>query len=248
MNTDLFRECCAASERAYREATLTHAPTSTEVLIWNLGGQPDEVGVAFRGSKEPLDFIMDARFVLKQRWPGHDAARVHTGFFTGYQAVANDVVKAVARASRIVITGHSLGGARAILCGAHLVEMGLPVSDVITFGAPRVGNAAFRDFYNDELEDLTLRFEAQGDIVPWTPPWLLNGYRHVGQSVYLRDNGTADFDPILRLPVNYVLAKLAPRPSALDDQQLSRQLFGLFDPHAMTNYQRLLDNVEEIAW
>jgi hypothetical protein len=239
----LARQCLVMSRRAYREASFTHAPTSTEVLVWSLNGQAGELVVAFRGSKEPLDYIMDAKFIGKERWPGHGSAGLHRGFWEGYKAVANQVASAVQFADRIVITGHSLGGARAMICGAHLVELGWPVSDVITFGAPRVGNAAFRDFYNEELHDDTIRFEAQGDPVPWSPPWLLNGYRHVGRSAYLKNDGSVQIDPVWwTRPAQYALTKL-PTP----DPRPSTQLFGLFDPHDLTNYERLLANAKEAA-
>ncbi len=53
--------------------------------------------------------------------------------------------------ARLCITGHSLGGAVAVLFAARLMAMGVPVGqlDVVTFGAPAVGNLAFADKYND---------------------------------------------------------------------------------------------------
>lgn len=69
----------------------------------------------------------------------------------------------------LTITGHSLGGALALL-NAHEAASAipdLPVS-VISFGAPRVGNDAFRN----ELERLgvkALRVVVKQDLVPKTP-------------------------------------------------------------------------------
>ena len=52
-------------------------------------------------------------------------------------------------ATKLVVTGHSLGGAMATLFAMDLV-VNEGVSDVslVTFGSPRVGNAAFSDFVN----------------------------------------------------------------------------------------------------
>ena len=49
--------------------------------------------------------------------------------------------------ARVVLTGHSLGGAVAILLGQRLLDMGAPADrlSVITFGAPPVGNKAFAE-------------------------------------------------------------------------------------------------------
>ncbi|KAM0938696.1 putative phospholipase A(1) [Dioscorea sansibarensis] len=75
---------------------------------------------------------------------------------------------------RLTVTGHSLGGALALL-NAHeaaLTIADLPVS-VITFAGPRVGNDAF----GDELKKLNvkvLRVVVKQDVVPKLPGVLLN--------------------------------------------------------------------------
>ena len=53
--------------------------------------------------------------------------------------------------AKLCITGHSLGGAVAVLFAARLMAMGVPTEqlDVVTFGAPAVGNRAFADKYID---------------------------------------------------------------------------------------------------
>ncbi|KAK1308104.1 hypothetical protein QJS10_CPA09g00681 [Acorus calamus] len=77
----------------------------------------------------------------------------------------------------LTITGHSLGSALALL-NAHevaLVMPDLPVS-VVSFGGPRVGNAAF----GDELRWLgarVLRVVVEQDLVPKVPGVV---YAHVG--------------------------------------------------------------------
>ena len=45
---------------------------------------------------------------------------------------------------RILVTGHSLGGALAILCAKKIAKLNKSIKvDVITLGAPRVGDASF---------------------------------------------------------------------------------------------------------
>lgn len=64
-----------------------------------------------------------------------------------------DIVKEDENA-HIVVTGHSLGGAGAVLYAASMVEMGVPTEriKVVTFGAPAVGNKAFANKYKDILD------------------------------------------------------------------------------------------------
>ena len=61
---------------------------------------------------------------------------------------------------KLYLTGHSLGGAAATLAAARLIAMGvLPEQlEVISFGAPPIGNQAFADAYgkNVQLERIVL--------------------------------------------------------------------------------------------
>jgi len=170
---------------------------------------------------------------------------VHRGFNRGWFGVSAEVIARVRNSKRIVITGHSKGGDNGILCAAHLRELDLPVTDVITFGAARIGNAAFRDYYNEELHDVTLRFEAQGDPVPWLPPWLLNSYRHVGRCAYLKNDGSVTIDPVLpNLPgLAQAVLPLQPRTQTQD----SRFIRQMAKSHGVANYQRLFDQLEATA-
>ncbi|CAK9162672.1 unnamed protein product [Ilex paraguariensis] len=74
----------------------------------------------------------------------------------------------------LTITGHSLGGALALLSAYEAASSlpGLHVS-IISFGAPRVGNIAFRD----ELHQMgvkTLHVVAKQDLVPRMPGLVFN--------------------------------------------------------------------------
>lgn len=75
-----------------------------------------------------------------------------------------DRVLADGNARRIVLTGHSLGGASAQILGALWDQMGFPVEGVVTFAAPAVGGPLFSENYG--LHDRTWRFEAMLDGVP----------------------------------------------------------------------------------
>ncbi|KAI3929555.1 hypothetical protein MKX01_025723 [Papaver californicum] len=74
----------------------------------------------------------------------------------------------------LTITGHSLGGALALLNAYEAAETipDLPIS-VISFGAPRVGNVAFRDKLH-EMGVKTLRVVVKQDLVPKAPGIMLN--------------------------------------------------------------------------
>jgi hypothetical protein len=190
----MARILAEASERAYTAPTIDSLETSAAALVEDRG---DYIVVAFQGSKSPRDFEQDAEFWMTDlNWSRNDEpAAVHHGFLEDWESIEGQVVAAVKQiiASRspnsdlrtpIFVTGHSLGGALAILGALELVRQGFNISGVYIFGCPRVGNAAFRDIYNASLSDITFGIVNQNDIVPRTPP-LLMGYKRVGQKVFL---------------------------------------------------------------
>jgi hypothetical protein len=68
----------------------------------------------------------------------------------------------------IVLSGHSLGGALALIGAAELKRAGHNVEAVVTFGAPQVGGREFADEYEHKLglKHCTIEFDAAGDSVP----------------------------------------------------------------------------------
>jgi hypothetical protein len=120
--------------------------------------------LVFRGTESLTDGIVDIR--LKHgRSPcakSSSRARVHSGFAAAYRsmrgAVRGTVVELLARGcglaageqfERVVVCGHSLGGALATLCASDLAGyLGAKCAvSSYTFGSPRVGNAVFASEY-----------------------------------------------------------------------------------------------------
>ncbi len=98
-----------------------------------------------------------------------------TGYAIAWGAIAMDLEAWVreqmqaGRIERLVLSGHSLGGALAILGAYHFAKDRIcPVHAVITFGAPKVGGEEFKQAYENPvlgLKDRTLRLEAADDLV-----------------------------------------------------------------------------------
>lgn len=187
--------------RAYDAATVDNQFTGAQALV-NL----TEAGivVAFRGSSQAKDWMINAQFKLEPLcWMHGDMiAEVHHGFLKQFESVDVDVVRQVRGLvalhpdAKIFVTGHSLGGALATLCALEFKRLGLDPDGVFTFGAPRVGNKAFAEIYNRSLKDVTFNFVNEGDPVPLMPT-LLMGYRDCGHEVFLRRNGAVEYDPFI---------------------------------------------------
>jgi hypothetical protein len=85
------------------------------------------------------------------------------------------------------ITGHSLGGALALLAAWRFKRKFIPVHQVYTFGAPMVGNQETSDAIDRELPDRIFRFVNTEDPVPKLPTLslLANSYCHCQKEIAL---------------------------------------------------------------
>lgn len=84
---------------------------------------------------------------------------------------------------KLYITGHSLGGAAATLAGARLLDRGTPAQqlEVITFGAPAVGNPAFAAKFGPTLP--LIRVVNSGDPVTGVLQTLVGSYQQFGEEI-----------------------------------------------------------------
>jgi triacylglycerol lipase len=148
-----------------------------------VGRRGNIVVLAFRGT-EPInadDWLSNVKF-HQRRVTRLDKAvadvpgLVHGGFANGLEEVATEMVKAVDELTggdetRLFATGHSLGGALAVLAAA-LLHFGFrkKVAGVFTYGQPRVGDPAFSTAFDQELGAVTFRYVNDLDVVPHVPP------------------------------------------------------------------------------
>ncbi|KAI9986455.1 hypothetical protein PInf_025398 [Phytophthora infestans] len=128
--------------------------------------------------------------------------RVHRGFWLAYESI-QDELKEVTRlildenpGISVYITGHSMGGALAVIAAYDLaVNFSIKVN-MYNFGGPRVGNPSFRQHY-DSCVPTSYRVVMDGDIVPgWPRFWGL--YQHVGTEISLDVSGNLIVDPSFR--------------------------------------------------
>ncbi|CAF1864615.1 hypothetical protein Bca4012_033558 [Brassica carinata] len=167
-----------------------------------------DIAIAWRGTVTQLEWIADLKDYLKPvsgnnlRCPD-PAVKVESGFldlytdkdtsckfsrFSAREQVLAEVKRLVERYGddedeelSITVTGHSLGGALAILSAYDVAEMGLnrsrsgkviPVT-VLTYGGPRVGNVRFKERLK-ELGVKVMRVVNVHDVVPKSPGLFLN--------------------------------------------------------------------------
>ncbi|KAI9123061.1 hypothetical protein K1719_005950 [Acacia pycnantha] len=165
---------------------------------------PDAIIIAFRGTQESSiqNWVEDLFWKqLDINYPGMSDAMVHLGFYHAYHntTLRPAILKALERAKRvygdtkIIVTGHSMGGAMASFCGLDLVvNQNAKDVQVMTFGQPRVGNAAFASYYS-KLVPNTIRVTKGHDMVPHLPPYYYyfprKTYHHFPREVWLHNIG-----------------------------------------------------------
>jgi hypothetical protein len=94
----------------------------------------------FRGSKSISNWISNTNF--SETSPLLGGSKVHTGFYNEANKAFDASAAYLKKEDTLISIGHSLGGAVAILYAQLLHQQGISV-EVISFGAPPVGNSAF---------------------------------------------------------------------------------------------------------
>jgi hypothetical protein len=152
------------------------------------------VVLAFRGTEpdSPGDLITDIKFRrrrLSHRIPG----KFHRGFCDQLDSLYKQLVSALTPhvlhdRKPLYITGHSLGGALAVLFSARAFEEDPRIlttwRGTVTYGAPRVANRKGAQYLDDTLDGDLVQVRITQDRVPHLPPAVL-GYRHAGEAILL---------------------------------------------------------------
>jgi triacylglycerol lipase len=172
--------------------------------------------VAFRGTKDIQNWMTDFNSTpVSFPWlfdSGPDVGDIHAGFGHALRdAWANvcDVVNVmiprppveqgilISPQPTLWLTGHSLGGALAVLTGAvyNMWQQATmrPVAGVYTFGQPRVGLYKFCGNYDQVLRPKTFRFVNKSDLVPRVP---FRGfdYADLGRMIHFASNGAPSLE------------------------------------------------------
>jgi len=158
---------------------------------------------AFRGTQTDRfqDKIEDIQTDIDiTQVPFRGMGKVHRGFSTALRSVWPAMVKILnnfdpKREKKLWITGHSLGGALAMLAfsALHFRHQGEDThwwaenAFLYTFGQPRVGDKTFAAHLSALARKRIYRVVNNKDPVTFVP--FLKGYKHVGRRVYIDHKG-----------------------------------------------------------
>jgi len=161
-----------------------------------IGETSDRIMVVFRGTVlQDLDsWINNMLFPRVSQFPADvNGSSAHYGFLVSIDSIQKNLLDFIAEYPKnkpIRVTGHSRGGALAILAAMILARHGESHRlEVITFGSPRVGNDKFASYFAS-LVKKSWRVVNQRDIVPHLPPSKWLHFHHVEREIWVQADGT----------------------------------------------------------
>jgi predicted lipase len=182
------------SKWSEKPTLISQENTDTQLAILT---DSSETTIVFRGSDSSIDWRTNLNTsqerkefdekiikqeIVRQReqiypYPtqNESGSLMHRGFVEAYSSVRDDIHEYIKNnhVSNITVTGHSLGGALAILCAVDIqynFANQLSALEAYTFGAPKVGNKGFCQSYKKRVHQ-SYHFVHGMDIVPALPRW-----------------------------------------------------------------------------
>ncbi|MBC8209702.1 MAG: lipase family protein [Gammaproteobacteria bacterium] len=145
--------------------------------------------ISVRGTSNAENTMVDLSLKLTQ--DQHTGIRLHSGFSAASAQIYSEIKPRLKKDYVINTTGHSLGGAVALVLAMYLDADHFRVGQVITFGQPKVTNIAGASKYQ-HLN--VLRVVTPLDVVPLVPPFdpldinNLDIYWHSGKEILLQSD------------------------------------------------------------
>jgi len=170
--------------------------TDTQAYI-GFENSSNSIIVSFRGTDllSLPNWIEDLSVGLKREYNKCKGCEIDDGFAKAHDAIQDQVFNSVDSmfqsypAANLLITGHSLGGALAVLTA---VDMALKYNNVsislYTYGCPRVGNEQFADYF-DGMKITSYRVVHWADPIARLPPQPLH-YQHVQTQIWYNADST----------------------------------------------------------
>lgn len=197
-----------------RDEALINLGAGRVSLIEGEGDWRNVWTLAFRGTDNAANIVNDLTLGVRtlEDLREHNELpfsrhEIHMGFLREYKNLRSkrtftDLLSRIKKMAeensefRILLTGHSLGGAVATVCVADILmntAIGAHKIALITFGSPRVGNDVFASWIDHSCLSKNLRVEVVSDPVVSQPAQDYNAFVHRGLLTAIRKQNRTDF-------------------------------------------------------
>ena len=187
--------------------------------------------VVVRGTANVENAIVDMNIRLID--DEQTGIRLHQGFLEASIPIFQKLKNTLNKEYEIITTGHSLGGAVAVILAMQLHSDNFKVSNVVTFGQPKVTNIEGATKFKDLS---VVRIVQPKDLVPIVPPMdpldiqNLDIYWHFGKEYILMENNEyAELEGVSSMLRSVDFITTVPNQENLEN-------------HKMTEYLALLKN------
>lgn len=167
--------------------------------------------LVFRGTVALYEWYYDLKFFEVHHPDFDEAVKVHGGFWEIYEYLRPAIFEAkklMENDKKLLICGHSLGGALATFAALDLQSLN---PEVITLATPKPGNLKFAREVNQAVSGY-VRYTLKGDPVPYLPPqggrFLKQDFVHPGVEIKLIP------EPVKGLKERFIKAATAHLPSS----------------------------------
>lgn len=149
-----------------------------------------DIYLAFRGTQPQNAYTWYKN--LKIITVDYDKGSIHKGFYELYEVIQPLIVEYLKKKpfNRLILSGHSLGGALGLLSALNLIKEELVAKDKLllyTFGQPRVGTKNFKDYANEILPIDQYRIYYTKNVINiddeiyHQPDKIFRGFHHAGK-------------------------------------------------------------------
>ncbi|VAX01975.1 Lipase family protein [hydrothermal vent metagenome] len=219
--------------KTFKRNLLTHHSTIPEIKISYFLTTNNKIktqNIAVRGTTNIENTLVNLS--LKLTLDKHTGVYLHKGFLHAAQEIYNEIKPKIKLGYTINTTGHSLGGAIALILAMQLDSDKYKIGQVITFGQPKVTNitGAYKFQHLNIIRVVTAK-----DIIPLVPfidPMDINNldiYWHQGKEIIL----LADSRYAVLKGLNSMLRATKFTQQPLDENN--------FKKHQMTQYLIMLN-------
>ena len=206
----LVLETTAKSDWGFEGCQLFNVKETQGFIAWD----DKVVLLSFRGTEKNFADWLGNLSVAAQDTP---YGRIHSGFANAFQQAKSTVDSILnriqAKQKQLWITGHSLGGALAVIAGAAY-QRDHSIAGVYTYGQPKLAVSGITDIYHSKLDGRYNRFVNHEDVVPQVPP----GYEHFGKLTWFNRHGQTGNGSAAGL-TSLVASSAEPQPAEMSKVQ-----------------------------